>query len=248
MKNKDWLLRGMRNGIPICLGYFAVSFALGIAARNVGMDAIQAGYMSVTMVASAGEFAAIGLVGSSAGLLEVILTTLVVNMRYFLMSLGLAGKLTEGTKPVHRFVLPFFVTDEIFGLSATVEGPLNPFYTYGIAIPSIAGWFAGTVLGVIVGNILPVWAVNGLSVAMYGMFLAIVIPPVHTNRFIGLLVAVSMAASGLFSVLPYLSRISSGFRVIILTVLIAGIASVLKPVSEEEAFTADRENKKGGRS
>ncbi|MDD6351007.1 MAG: AzlC family ABC transporter permease [Lachnospiraceae bacterium] len=229
MTSLKWFRKGMKNGIPIAAGYFAVSFALGIAAKNVGMDAIQAGYMSLSMLASAGEFAAISLIGSAAGILEAILTTIVVNMRYFLMSVSLTQKLSEEVRPLHRFLLPLFITDEIFGLSATVEGDLKPAYTYGIALPSVAGWTAGTVLGVIVGNILPVWAGNALGVAMYGMFLAIVIPPAKTDHFIGLLVALSMALSFLCSVLPYISKIGSGFRIIILTLLLSALAAWIKP-------------------
>ncbi|MDD6351774.1 MAG: AzlC family ABC transporter permease [Lachnospiraceae bacterium] len=229
MTSSKWFRKGMKNGIPIAAGYFAVSFALGIAAKNVGMDAIQAGYMSVSMVASAGEFAAIGLIGSAAGILESILTSIVVNMRYFLMSVSLTQKLPEDVSPVHRFLLPLFVTDEIFGLSATVEGKLHPAYTYGIALPSISGWAAGTVLGVVVGNILPAWAGNALGVAMYGMFLAIIIPPAKVDHFIGLLVALSMGLSFLCSVLPYISKIGSGFRIILLTLILSALAAWIKP-------------------
>ncbi|MEE1227734.1 MAG: AzlC family ABC transporter permease [Lachnospiraceae bacterium] len=232
--NRQWFQKGLRNGIPICMGYFAVSFALGIAARNVGMDALQAGIMSVGMVASAGEFAAINLIGASAGALEMIFTTIVVNMRYLLMSTALSQKLKEKTPFYHRLFLSYCMTDEIFGLSVTVDGYLNPFYTYGITVVSVLGWTLGTVLGVLMGNILPSWAVNALSVALYGMFLAIIIPPIKKNRFIGLLVVISMAASFAFAYLPVLCRITSGFRVIILTLVIAGIAAWVHPVRQDQ--------------
>ncbi|MEE3357016.1 MAG: AzlC family ABC transporter permease [Lachnospiraceae bacterium] len=232
MTNRQWFFKGIKNGIPICLGYFAVSFALGISARSVGMDAIQSGFMSFTMLASAGEFAAITLIGGMAGFIEIVLTTLVVNMRYFLMSMSLTQKLSSDTSWIHRLLIPFFVTDEIFGLSATVDGDLNPCYTYGIAFPSVIGWTIGTVLGVIVGNILPVWLVSALGVAMYGMFLAIIVPPVKTDRFIGLLVLLSMGMSWLFSALPYISKISLGFRIIILTLSLSALAAWIKPRKE----------------
>ena len=229
-----WFLKGLRNGIPICMGYFAVSFALGITARNIGMDALQSFLMSLTMVASAGEFAAVTLISQGAGVLEMITTTLVVNLRYFLMSYSLTQKLDPKMSSLHRFGLAYCVTDEIFGLSVSVDGWLCPYYTYGITLISVAGWCAGTVLGVLVGNILPVWASNALGVAMYGMFLAIIIPPARKDHFILGLVAVSMAASGLFSVLPLLSGISTGFKVIILTLVIAGAAAAIRPVSQED--------------
>lgn len=232
--SRGWFVRGLRNGIPICAGYFAVSFALGISAKNAGMDALQAFAMSLTMVASAGQFAAFSLIASSAGIIEMITTTLIVNLRYFLMSCSLTQKLSTKTKPGHRFLLAYCMTDEIFGLSATVSGNLNPFYTYGLMLVSVSGWCAGTVIGVLMGNILPVWVSNALGVSMYGMFLAIIIPPAKENHFIGVLVAISMAASWLFTVLPVVKEISSGFRIIILTLVIAGIAAVLRPVSDEE--------------
>lgn len=225
-------VRGMRDGIPICLGYFAVSFALGIAGRGVGINAVQAFVMSLTMVASAGQFAAITLIGAGAGIIEMITTTVVVNLRYLLMSCSLTQKLSPETKLLHRLALSYCMTDEIFGLSISVDGFLRPVYTYGITVISVSGWCLGTVLGVVAGNILPALVTNALGVAMYGMFLAIIIPPAKENHFLGALVAVSMAASGLFSILPYLRSISSGFRVIILTILIAGIAAVIHPMEE----------------
>ena len=236
----SWFMRGLRDGIPICMGYFAVSFALGITARGIGMNALQAGLMSMGMVASAGEFAAIVLISSQAGIIEMISTCIVVNLRYFLMSCSLSQKLSPDLPFYHRFLLPYCITDEIFGLSSAVPGYLNPRYSYGMTIISVAGWTSGTVLGVLLGNIMPAFAVNALSVSLYGMFLAIIIPPSRKDRFIAALVAISMAASGLFSVLPLLKMISGGFKVIILTILIAGAAAFIKPVDdtavkEEEA-------------
>ena len=232
MTNIKWFKKGAAAGIPICLGYFAVSFALGIAAKNVGMNGLQAFAMSAGMVASAGEFAAIGLLETGAGVLETVMTCIIVNLRYFLMSCAMTQKLSPDMKGIHRLGIAYCMTDEIFGLSVAVPERLNPFYTYGITLVSVAGWCAGTVLGVVAGNILPVWAVNALSVSLYGMFLAIIIPPAKKERFIGLLVLVSMAASFCFSILPGIKEISSGFRIIILTVAIAGIAAWVHPVRE----------------
>ena len=225
-----WFVRGLRDGIPICMGYFAVAFALGITARGIGMNALQAGLMSMGMVASAGEFAAISLISSSAGIIEMISTCIVVNLRYFLMSCSLSQKLSPDLPFFHRFLIPYCITDEIFALSSAVPGYLDPVYSYGMTIISVAGWTSGTVMGVLLGNIMPPFIVNALSVSLYGMFLAIIIPPARKDRFIAGLVAVSMAASGLFAVLPVLRNISVGFKVIILTLAIAGIAAVIRPV------------------
>lgn len=234
LSNTAWIKKGLRDGFPICMGYFAVSFALGITAREAGMSWLQALAMSAGMVASAGEFAAIVLIQSAAGALEMITTTLIVNLRYFLMSCALTQKLSPDLPFYHRLLLPYCITDEIFGLSSTVEGYLKPIYTYSITVISVFGWSLGTVLGVIVGNILPAWAVNALSVCLYGMFLAIIIPPARKDRFIAVIVLISMTASGIFSVLPVLSSISSGFKVIILTILIAGAAARIHPIDTPE--------------
>ena len=213
-----WIRKGLRDGFPVCMGYFAVSFALGIAARNVGLSAVQAFFMSLGMVASAGEFAALTLIAAGAGVLEMIVTSLVVNLRYFLMSCSLTQKLDPKTPFWQKMILAFFVTDENFGLSSVVDGYLCPFYSYAIATISV---------------------IAALSVALYGMFLAIIIPPAKKDRFLRGLVAASMAASGLFAVTPYLKEISSGFRIIILTLALAGAAALIKPVNDPDADAED---------
>ena len=139
-----WFVRGLRDGIPICMGYFAVAFALGITARGIGMNALQAGLMSMGMVASAGEFAAISLISSSAGIIEMISTCIVVNLRYFLMSCSLSQKLSPDLPFFHRFLIPYCITDEIFALSSAVPGYLDPVYSYGMTIISVAGWTSGS--------------------------------------------------------------------------------------------------------
>lgn len=231
--HRGWMLRGFRDGFPIAMGYFAVSFALGIAARNVGMNAVQGFLMSLGMVASAGEYAAIMLIGAGAGVLEMIATTVVINLRYFLMSCSLTQKLDPKTPLWKRFLLAYCVTDELFGISSAVPGYLDVAYTYAATAVSVSGWCLGTVLGVVVGNILPARAMSALSVALYGMFLAIIIPPAKHSRFMGCLVALSMGASWIFTAAPVLRTISSGFRVILLTLAIAGIAALVRPVEPD---------------
>ena len=230
--NKLAFLQGLKVGIPICLGYFAVAFALGITARRIGISAVQSGVMSVGMLASAGEFAAVTLIGQGAGIFEMITTTVIVNLRYLLMGAALSQKAGEKTSLLHRFLLSYCITDEIFGVCMSKD-LLNPFFAYGTTLISAAGWTAGTMLGVVMGNILPVMLVDALSVALYGMFLAVIIPASKKDRFIAGIVVVSMAASALFSYLPVLNNISSGFRVIILTLLIAGAAAFIRPVNEK---------------
>lgn len=227
--NLNIFKKGMADGIPIMLGYFAVSFALGIAAAEINMTAPQAFLMSAGMMASAGEFAAISLINSNSGIFEIIMTCIIVNLRYLLMSCSLSQKPAPNIHNIHRFGLAYCITDEIFALSSTVDGYLNPFYTYGMMLVSFSGWTVGTVCGVVFGNILPVWLVNALGISLYGMFLAIIIPPARKDKFIGVLVSFSMLLSFIFTKTPYLCNISTGFRIIILTVIIAGIAAFIKP-------------------
>lgn len=231
--NMTWYKKGLRDGIPIALGYFAVSFTLGIAAKNAGFTAFQSMLTSMLINASAGEFAGFTLIAAGAGLFEVAVMELIANARYLLMSCALSQKLSPDTSIIHRLILGFYITDEYFGLSVARPGYLNPFYTYGMITLGGPGWALGTLLGCIMGNVLATNIVNALSVGLYGMFLAIIIPPARKNKIIAGLVAISMAASYAFSRLPVLKDISSGIRIILLTVLIAGAAAILFPVKEE---------------
>lgn len=231
--NAAWFRRGIKNGVPIALGYFAVSFTLGIAARNAGLNALQGALASVTTVASAGQFAGFQVIAAGASYMEMAIMMLVINARYMLMSCSLSQKLAPDLPFYHRLLVGWGVTDEIFGVAVTVPDTLNPWYNYGMMAISIPGWTIGTAIGITVGNVLPTNVVSALSVGLYGMFLAIIIPPARTNRIIAGLVAVSMLASFAMTKLPLLGGISSGMRTIILTILIAGGAAVLFPVQEE---------------
>lgn len=233
-ENKKWYLMGLREGVPIGLGYFAVGFTLGIAAKNAGITAFQMGLMSFMLHASAGQFAAITVIAGQSGYFAMFLTQLVINIRYLLMSAALSQKISPDTSLGKRMLLSYFVTDEIFGVSASVKGELNPFYNFGAISIGSPAWLLGTVLGVLVGNILPPDLTTALSVALYGMFLAVVIPASRESRTVAAVVAVSMAASLIFSLVPILAGISGGTKIIILTVGIAAIAAVIRPVADEE--------------
>ncbi len=232
--NKECYKRGLRDGVPIALGYFAVAFTLGIVAKNAGLTAVQTFLATALTNASAGGYAGFKIIEEGAPYIDMALTIFVVNIRYFLMSCALSQKLAPKTPIMHRMIIGFDVTDEIFGISMAVKGTLNPFYTYGAMTVSIPCWAGGAALGVLVGNILPVSLVNALSVGLYGMFLAIIIPPAKKSPVIASIVAISMLLSFVFSKVPFLSGVSSGIRVIILTVLIALAAAILFPVKEEE--------------
>lgn len=231
---KSWFLKGMKDGVPIAMGYFAVSFTLGISANKAGMTAFQASLMSALMLASAGQFAAIAMISSGAGFLEMIITTIVVNMRYLLMSSALSQKVRRDKPFYHRFLMSYAVTDEIFGISMAVDGKLTPAYPYGAVCVAAPGWVLGTCLGSLLGMILPLRVMSAMNVAIYGMFLAIVIPPSRKSKVVAGVVAVSMLVSLLFSLTPGLRDISSGFQIIILTVLIAGAAAFLFPTVQNE--------------
>ena len=233
-ENKVWFIKGLRDGIPIFLGYLAVSFTLGIAAKNAGFTPFQAMIASLTNNASAGEFAGFTLISAGAGYLEVAVMMLVANARYLLMSCALSQKISQDTSLIHRLLIGFDVTDEIFGVSISVPGRLNPFYTYGVIALAAPGWAFGTYLGTLMGNLLPANIVYALGVWLYGMFLAVIIPPARKNRILAGVILISMGCSFLFTKLPFVASLSSGIRTILLTILISGGAAILFPVDEEE--------------
>jgi len=237
-ENKTWYLRGIRDGVPIMLGYAAVSFTLGIAARNAGLTAFQAGLTSLLNNASAGEKAGFMVIQADEGYLAMALMMLIINARYLLMSCSLSQKISPETGLIPRMIIGFEVTDEIFGVQMNVPGMINPWYTYGVITMALPGWSLGTYFGVVMGNVLPANVVSALSVGLYGMFLAIIIPPAKKNRVIAALVVIAMAASCAFAYLPLLCGISAGMRVIILTVVISAAAAYFFPVSDEEEGNA----------
>ena len=228
--SRKLLCQGMRDGVPIALGYFAVSFSLGIAARHAGFTPMQGFLASLLNNASAGEYAAFTLIAAKAAYWEVALITLIANARYLLMSCALAQRFAPGAPFFHRLIIGYDVTDELFGITIARPGYLNPFYTYGAIALAAPAWAMGTALGIVAGNLLPLLAVSALSVALYGMFLAIIIPPARKNKVVAVLVALSFALSFVCNFLPGIASLSDGTRTILLTVLISCGAAVLFPV------------------
>ena len=219
------LYEGMRDGFPIALGYFAVSFSLGIAARNAGLTPVQGFLASILNNASAGEYAAFTLIAAGATYWEVAVITLIANARYLLMSCALAQRFSPATPFFHRLLIGYDVTDELFGITIARPGYLNPYYTYGAILLAAPAWAIGTALGIIAGT--------ALRVALYGMFLAIIIPPARKNRIVAALVVISFVLSFTCEYLPGISALSGGTRTIILTVVISAAAAVLFPVKQE---------------
>ena len=225
-------MEGIRDGTPIALGYLVVAFTLGIAARNAGLTAFEGFLASFFNNASAGEYAAFTIIAADAPYLELAIMTLVANARYLLMSCVVSQKFAPDTSILHRILVGFDITDEIFGITIARKGPLNPYYNYGAMSLALPGWSVGTALGVMAGNLLPEAAVSALSVALFGMFIWVIIPPARDNRIIGALVAISFIASFACAHLPVISDLSGGTRTIILTIAIAAIGAILHPVKE----------------
>ena len=225
---------GLRDGVPIALGYLAVSFTLGIQAKEAGMGITEATVMSLVNLTSAGEAAALTTIGSASSYLEMAISQLIINLRYMLMSFALSQKAAPELGVPHRMCMAFGVTDEIFGISIAREGRLNPFYNYGAMSITIPGWTLGTFLGVLMGNVLPDRVVSALSLALYGMFLAIIVPKAREDRHVLIAVIVAMTASWLCTKLPVIREISAGTQIILLTVIISLAAAVAFPVKEEQ--------------
>lgn len=230
--DKSAFYEGLRDGIPIGLGYFAVAFSLGIAYRNAGITAFQGFLTSITNATSAGQFAAVSIIAGNASYFEMALTTLIINARYFLMSAALSQKLSPKMPFFHRFLFGAVVTDELFGINIGRPGYLNPYYYYGAALAAVPSWATGTAVGIIAGNMLPQRIVGALVVALYGMFLAVIIPPARKHKIIFALVLCSFIASLVANVWAPLAALSGGTRIIVLTVTISAIAALFFPADK----------------
>lgn len=222
---------GVKDGIPIALGYFAVSFAFGIQAVKVGLSVFQATLISLSNVTSAGQFAGISVIAAAGSYLEMAGVQFVINLRYMLMSAALSQKIDPKLPTYKRLGIAFGVTDEIFGVSITRPGVLAPAFSAGVIITAVSGWVLGTFLGAFSGEILPARLISALGVALYGMFIAIVVPPSKDDRNIAVAALLAVIASAVFTYAPALKDISSGTRIIIVTVLISVIVALLFPVT-----------------
>ena len=233
MTRKQWFFKGLKNGIPIALGYFAVSIALGISAKKAGIPSLGAAITSLLINASAGEYVGFALIAANATYLEVFLMEAVANARYLLMSASLSQKLKPGVKLWQRLLLGFTVTDEIFGVSMLQPEPIDPVYTYGVFLVATCGWTGGTFFGAILGDILPARLLSALGVGLYGMFISVFVPEARKNRIVAALVAIGFAASYACEKIPGVRELSAGVRILLLTVLISLAAALLFPISED---------------
>ncbi len=228
-------LRGLRDGLPIGAGYFAVSFAFGIQAVAAGLDAFQTFVLSGSNLTSAGQFAGIGVIKAGGALAAMALTQLVINLRYCLMSCAISQKLAPGVPFWHRWLIAFGVTDEIFAVSVAAHGRLRPAYSYGLIAAAWPGWAGGSLLGAVAGDILPATVSQALAMALFAMFVAIVVPAARADRRV-LLASLSAAAlSAALAYAPWTAALGEGMRVVLVTLLVAGAAAWLCPLRDKEA-------------
>ncbi len=228
-------LEGVQAGIPIGLGYFAVAFSLGIAAKTAGLNAFQGFLISALGNASAGEYAVLTLIAANATYLELAAVTFITNARYLLMSCALSQRMSPDMPLRHRLLVGYYITDELFAIAIARPGNIDPWYSYGAICIAAPCWAFGTAAGVLAGNALPVQLASAFSVAIYGMFLAIIIPAARKDRVVAGLVLISFGASWAFSALPPLSSLSSGTQTILLTVAISSAAALLFPVRQQNS-------------
>ena len=232
-KKKD-IKRGVQDGIPIALGYLSVSFAFGIMAVSAGLTPWQAILISVANVTSAGQFAGVEIMAACGGLVEMALTQLVINIRYALMSLSLAQKVDDTFKKPTRMAVSFCVTDEIFAVSVSRNKTVSKYYMLGIISVSYIGWIEGTAFGALLGGILPAVISDALGIAIYGMFLAIILPAARDDsRFLKVII-IAVVLSCMFRWGPVLNKVSSGFVIIICAVAASAVGAWLYPIDEEE--------------
>lgn len=233
MNRKKTFLKGMVDGLPICFGYLSVAFAFGIFSVENGLSPWEALMISMSCVTSAGQLAAVPIIASSGSLIELAVSQLVINIRYSLMSISLSQKLDSTMNTFHRLIISFCNTDEVFAVASGQPGKVGKWYLYGLILPPWLGWSAGTILGALVGNILPAIVTSSLGVAIYGMFIAIVIPEMKQSRPTALCVMIAVALSCLFYFVPILNTIPSGFTIIICACVASAIMAIAAPIPQE---------------
>ncbi|MDE5576496.1 MAG: AzlC family ABC transporter permease [Oscillospiraceae bacterium] len=230
---------GLADGVPIGLGYLSVSFSFGIAAVTQGVSALAATVVSMTNLTSAGQVAGLSIITAAGTLLEMALAQLIINMRYALMSLSLSQKLDTGFTTPHRFLAAFGITDEIFAVASGKPKEITPSYMYGLILLPFLCWSAGTLLGGIAGSVLPEMLRSALGIAIYGMFIAIFIPPARKSAGVLVTVIISAAMSCGLRYIPLFSHVSSGFAIIICTLAASAAGAILFPRGGQKEAEAE---------
>jgi len=229
---KNRFLRGMSHGIPICLGYLSVSFGFGILAVKAGLSVFQASVISAANLTSAGQKAGLDVIAAGGAIIEMILLQLTINIRYSLMALSLSQKLDRSFTTPHRFLASYGITDEIFAVCSAQKEPLTPAYMYGMIFIAAVGWVTGTALGAAAGELLPAAVSTAMEIVLYGMFIAIVIPPAKKQH--GVLFAAVLAAALSVMFRFAIPSVSEGFAMIISAVASALLTALIFPVKDEE--------------
>ena len=237
-ENKSFRM-GIRDGLPICLGYISVSFAFGIFASSLGLRIYEALLISMLNVTSAGQLAAAPIIASMGSFIELAVTQLVINLRYALMSVSLSQKLGPSVRLRDRFLISFVNTDEVFAVSSGKDGKVGRKYMFGLILTPYIGWSLGTLFGAIAGNILPAMLISALGIAIYAMFIAIVLPFAKSGIKPLFCVAVAAIISVTLYYVPLFSEIRSGFKIIITAVVTSLVFAFVSPVGEEEEETVN---------
>ena len=232
-------LQGLKDGLPIGLGYLSVSFAFGITAVGMKIPPLAAILISMTCLTSAGQVAGIGAIAAGGGLFEIALAQLIINLRYSLMSLSLSQKLSKNYNLFQRLTTSFGVTDEVFAVASVKPGEVTPAYMYGLITLPYIMWAAGTATGAMLGNVLPEIVTLALGIAIYGMFIAIVVPPAKRYKGVLAVAAIAAALSCVIKFVPVFSGITSGFSVIICTVIAAALGALFFPKPTEDGEADD---------
>ena len=233
--NDNSFRKGMSDGLPICFGYFSVAFAFGIFALKCGLKGWQAVLISACNLTSAGQLAAVPIIAAGGTLMELISTQLIINMRYFLMSIVISQKLDPATKLWQKLLIACGNTDEIFAVSTSRKGKLMPRYMYGLTLTPYLGWTLGTLAGVLAGDVLPNVISDDLGVAIYGMLIAIFVPAAEADRNMLICILIAIALSLAFRYVSFLRRIPQGFALIICAVSASVIMSLMAPIREDES-------------
>lgn len=239
MKEQVSFIKGIKDGLPICFGYLSISFAFGIFACSNGLSILQAAVMSLTNLTSAGQLAAVPIIAAGGTLAELAVSQIVINLRYALMSVSLSQKLGKSVSMFDRFIISFANTDEVFAVASSNDGAVGRKYLYGLILTPPIGWTLGTLLGACAGNILPEMLVSALGIAIYGMFVAIVMPKVQSERPTAFCVGLAVILSCLFYHVPVLNAIPSGFTIIICAVIASGVFAVIAPINVSEEAEHD---------
>ncbi|MBO5066908.1 MAG: AzlC family ABC transporter permease [Clostridia bacterium] len=226
--------KGIKDGLPIGLGYLSVSFAFGVQASIAGVPLLMSVFISMTNLTSAGQLAGLSIIAAVGTILEMVLTQLVINARYFLMSITLSQKLDGSFTTGHRLLCSAFVTDEIFAIAAAKPKTFGRKYFYGLVILPYFGWALGTLLGAAAGDVLPISITNALGIALYAMFIAIIVPPTIKVRGVAVAVSISIALSCTFYFVPIFSVLSEGFRYIISALIASAVTAAFFPVKSAE--------------